>query len=41
VLSAGLNVFGEKYPSARKVLVGVGGVSLAEFLSQPADNWLE
>lgn len=41
VLSAGLNVFGEKYPNARKVLVGVGGVSLAEFLSQPADNWLE
>lgn len=41
VVSAGLSVFGEKYPHAKKVLVGAGGVPLAEFLSQPADDWLE
>ncbi|TPQ25651.1 ATP-binding protein [Methylomonas koyamae] len=41
VVSAGLNVFGEKYPHAKKILVGAGGVTLAEFLSQPAEDWLE
>jgi predicted AAA+ superfamily ATPase len=41
VVSAGLNVFAEKYPHARKILVGAGGVPLAEFLSQPAEDWLE
>lgn len=41
VVSNGLNVFAEKYPHARKLLVGAGGVTLAEFLSQPANDWLE
>ncbi|MDD2761920.1 MAG: ATP-binding protein [Methylomonas sp.] len=41
VLSAGLQIFGEKYPHAKKILVGTGGVPLAEFLSQPADDWLK
>ena len=41
VVSNGLNVFAEKYPHAKKLLVGAGGVTLAEFLSQPANDWLE
>jgi len=41
VVSNGLNVFAEKYPHVRKLLVGAGGVTLAEFLSQPANDWLE
>jgi predicted AAA+ superfamily ATPase len=41
VVSAGLNVFAEKYSHAKKILVGAGGVPLAEFLSQPAEDWLE
>lgn len=41
VLSKGLDVFGQKYSLARKILVGNGGVALAEFLSQPADYWLD
>jgi uncharacterized protein len=40
VLSKGLEVFGQKYNHAEKILVGNGGVALAEFLSQPADYWL-
>jgi hypothetical protein len=41
VLSKGLDVFGQKYSLARKILVGNGGVALAEFLSQPAEYWLD
>lgn len=41
VISKGLEGFGQKYSHARKILVGNGGVSLAEFLSQPADYWLD
>lgn len=41
VLSKGLDVFGQKYSHAKKILVGNGGVALAEFLSQPADYWLD
>jgi len=36
----GLDVFAERYPRAKKILVGAGGVSLAEFLSHPAVDWL-
>jgi len=41
VLSKGLDVFCQKYSHAKKILVGNGGVVLAEFLSQPADYWLD
>jgi len=41
VLSKGLDVFGQKYSHARNILVGNGGVALAEFLSQPAEYWLD
>ncbi|NOU13529.1 MAG: ATP-binding protein [Methylococcaceae bacterium] len=41
VLSKGLDVFSQKYSHAGKILVGNGGVALAEFLSQPADYWLD
>ena len=37
----GLGVFAGKFREARQLIVGDGGVSLPEFLSQPADNWLE
>jgi predicted AAA+ superfamily ATPase len=40
VLAKGLDVFTQKYVHARKILVGAGGVSLAEFLSEPAAYWL-
>lgn len=37
----GLGVFAGKYREARQLIVGEGGVSLAEFLSYPAAHWLE
>lgn len=37
----GLAVFVGKFKEARALIVGEGGVSLAEFLSHPADCWLE
>jgi len=37
----GLEVFAGKYEEARTMVVGEGGVSLAEFLSQSAEYWLE
>lgn len=37
----GLAVFTAKYPQARQMVVGEGGISLPEFLSQPADTWVE
>lgn len=40
VVSKGLDVFCQKYAHARRILVGAGDVSLAEFLSHPADHWL-
>jgi len=40
VLSKGLDLFGQKYSYARKILVGNGGVALAEFLSHPVEYWL-
>lgn len=36
----GLALFAEKFKEARTLIVGEGGVSLAEFLSRPADDWL-
>ena len=41
VLSKGLDLFGQKYSHARKILVGNGGVASAEFLSHPAEYWLD
>lgn len=37
----GLNVFAQRYPHAKKILVGAGGIPLAEFLSHPAGYWME
>ena len=37
----GLSVFTGKFKKARQLIIGEGGVSLPEFLSQPADDWLE
>jgi len=37
----GLEVFSEKFRDARRLIVGEGGVPLPEFLSCPADDWLE
>lgn len=36
----GLHAFAVTYPDSRRLLVGEGGISLVEFLSQPADHWL-
>jgi predicted AAA+ superfamily ATPase len=36
----GLGIFAQRNPSARTILVGTGGVSLAEFMSYPAEHWL-
>lgn len=37
----GLEIFAGKFKEAKTMIVGEGGVSLAEFLLQPADHWLE
>lgn len=37
---AGLAAFRAKYPHARTLPVGEGGVPVAEFLSEPAERWL-
>lgn len=37
----GLEVFAGKFKEARTMVVGEGGVPLAEFLSNPAEHWLE
>lgn len=37
----GLDIFASQYVGTRKLLVGEGGVALAEFLSRPAADWLE
>lgn len=36
----GLNVFTTKFKEVRQLIVGEGGVPLAEFLSHPADDWM-
>lgn len=37
---AGFAAFRAEYPHARRLLVGEGGVPIAEFLSEPAEHWL-
>lgn len=37
----GLGIFVGKYQKARQLIVGEGGIPLAEFLSHPAKRWLE
>jgi predicted AAA+ superfamily ATPase len=37
----GLEVFAGKFADTRTLIVGEGGVPLAEFLSHPAGHWLE
>ncbi|MHB8809119.1 MAG: ATP-binding protein [Desulfobulbaceae bacterium] len=37
----GLEVFVGRFKEARSLIIGEGGVSLPEFLSHPADYWLE
>lgn len=37
----GLNVFSGKYRQARQLIVGEGGIPLAEFLAYPVQHWLE
>lgn len=36
---SGMNAFAKNFGHCRKLLVGAGGVSLAEFLSYPAEHW--
>lgn len=36
----GLDVFADNFGECRKLLVGDGGIPLAEFLSHPAEHWL-
>lgn len=38
---AGLDDFRQRFPNARSLLVGAGGVPLNEFLSFPASYWLD
>lgn len=40
VPAKGLKLFVQRYASAKPILVGTGGISLAEFLSYPAEHWL-
>jgi uncharacterized protein len=40
VSAKGLKLFAQHYPSAKPILVGTGGISLAEFLSYSAEHWL-
>ena len=37
----GLGAFAEKFKQARQIVVGEGGIPLAEFMSRPAEDWLE
>jgi predicted AAA+ superfamily ATPase len=37
----GLGVFSERNPTAKTILVGAGGIPLAEFLSHSTDHWLD
>ena len=38
--ASGLDVFAENFGKCRKLLVGEGGIPIAEFLSYPAEHWL-
>ena len=37
----GLEAFESRFPGAKRLVVGTGGVPFNEFLSEPADYWLE
>ncbi len=37
----GLGAFAEQFKQVRQIVVGEGGIPLAEFLSRPAEDWLE
>lgn len=37
----GLGAFAEKFKQARQIVVGEGGIPLAELMSRPAEDWLE
>ncbi len=41
VTPKGLDVFASKYANTKTLVVGEGGIPLQEFLSHPADSWLE
>jgi hypothetical protein len=36
-----LSIFAGKYQQARQLIVGEGGIPLTEFLTYPAQYWLE
>ncbi len=36
----GLEIFSQRNPAAKTILVGAGGIPLAEFLSRSTDHWL-
>ncbi len=36
----GLDLFAQRNSSAKTILVGTGGISLAEFMSHPSEHWL-
>ena len=38
---AGLEAFLDRFPGAKRLVVGTGGVPFNEFLSEPADFWLD
>ena len=38
--ASGLDVFAESFGKCRRLLVGDGGIPIAEFLSYPAEHWL-
>ena len=38
---AGLESFGDRFPGAKRLVVGTGEVPFNEFLSDPVDYWLE
>jgi len=38
--ASGLDLFEESFGKCRKLLVGEGGIPMAEFLSYPAEHWL-
>jgi len=40
VRARGLEIFAQRNASAKTMLVGAGGIPLAEFLSYPAEHWL-
>ena len=37
----GINAFAKRFPVTRRLLVGAQGMPVGDFLSQPAEYWLE